>query len=153
MVAGAVPAGLGSALLTKPLADHPQKALPLPRLDAVELGHQEETARQVFSQGLAQELAQKPPLAVASVMRCVVGAEHASLEEALQVSTVAELRSIESAWSEELKFRVHPEWRYCLMNDSDSAVPKQRGMRTLGDAGLELVATGLTDIAEFDRVL
>jgi type II secretory ATPase GspE/PulE/Tfp pilus assembly ATPase PilB-like protein len=30
---------------------------------------------------------------------------------------------------------------------------KERGMRTLGDAGLRLVADGLTDIAEFERVL
>ncbi len=37
------------------------------------------------AQELARELAKRPPLAVASVLRCVVGAEEASLEEALQV--------------------------------------------------------------------
>ena len=37
------------------------------------------------AQELAQDLAKRPPLAVASILRCVVGAEGASLEEALQV--------------------------------------------------------------------
>ena len=37
------------------------------------------------AQDLAHDLAKRPPLAVASVLRCVVGAEEASLEEALQV--------------------------------------------------------------------
>ncbi len=37
------------------------------------------------AQNLARELATRPPRAVASVLRCVVGAEGASLEEALQV--------------------------------------------------------------------
>ena len=30
---------------------------------------------------------------------------------------------------------------------------KSRGMRTLSDAGRELVARGITDIAEYERVL
>jgi enoyl-CoA hydratase/carnithine racemase len=34
---------------------------------------------------LAQELAARPPLAVAGVLRAVVGAEHLSLDEALRV--------------------------------------------------------------------
>ena len=34
--------------------------------------------------GLAEELAAKPPIAVAGVLRCVVGAEHLSLEDALR---------------------------------------------------------------------
>ena len=38
---------------------------------------------------LAQELAAKPPIQVAGVLRAVVGAEHASLEEALQVEREA----------------------------------------------------------------
>ena len=37
------------------------------------------------AQALARELASKPPNAVASVLRCVVGAEGASLDEALRV--------------------------------------------------------------------
>ena len=37
------------------------------------------------AQNLAEELAEKPPNAVASVLACVVGAEQASLEEAIQV--------------------------------------------------------------------
>ena len=37
------------------------------------------------AQDLAHELAEKPPNAVASVLRCVVGAEGASLDEALRV--------------------------------------------------------------------
>jgi len=37
------------------------------------------------AQELARELATRPPLAVASVLRCVVGGESASLDEALQI--------------------------------------------------------------------
>jgi enoyl-CoA hydratase len=38
---------------------------------------------------LAEQLAAQPPLAVAGVLRAVVGAEHASLDEALRVEREA----------------------------------------------------------------
>lgn len=46
---------------------------------------------------LARELAAQPPIAVAGVLRAVVGAEHASLEDALRIERKAVRRCSGSA--------------------------------------------------------
>jgi len=40
----------------------------------------------------------------------------------------------------------------CTIGDIEKAA-RARGMRSLGDAGADLVAAGTTDIAEYERVL
>jgi enoyl-CoA hydratase/carnithine racemase len=50
---------------------------------------------------LAEELASQPPLAVAGVLRAVVGAEHMSLEDALRVEREAVRRCSGSADQQE----------------------------------------------------
>ncbi len=40
----------------------------------------------------------------------------------------------------------------CTIGDIEQAA-RARGMRSLSDAGMDLVAAGATDIAEYERVL